>query len=156
VEVILMREIKFKVWDNETKTMQRVGAIDWDSEFKVITCNTPTDKLYMCDMCGNKDFVLLQFTGLLDKNGKEIYEGDIIIYQDYIGKYSGIVNLGAWEQDGSGDEYCSVSCLGFFIKRLNGCDGEDYLPSHKATVSILGKETLEVIGNIYESKELTE
>jgi len=57
-----MREIKFRAWIEESKTME-TGLFGLRSDGK------PSF---------NKDAILLQFTGLTDKNGKEIYEGDIV------------------------------------------------------------------------------
>ena len=59
-----MREIKFRAWDLEKKIMLK--PFDLSSNPK-----------YWCDNL--KDYPLMQYTGLKDKNGlQEVYEGDII------------------------------------------------------------------------------
>lgn len=72
-----------------------------------------------------------QFTGLLDKNGKEIYEGDVILQQGYSGKKPMLVRF----------EH------GAFVT------GE-HSGSSTATRPMLIQKRCEVLGNIYENPEL--
>ena len=77
-----MREIKFRAWDKELKEMFYPSSISWKNKIMWVCGSHGKNKLeYEIEKPRTE---LMQFTGLLDKNGKEIYEGDIVIKKGYI------------------------------------------------------------------------
>jgi uncharacterized phage protein (TIGR01671 family) len=70
-----MRTIKFRAWEEKTKTMilpeMMVASMSFDGRVFEQADNEAGQTL-------NTDWIVMQFTGLTDKNGKEIYEGDIL------------------------------------------------------------------------------
>lgn len=84
-----------------------------------------------------------QYTGLKDKNGQEIYEGDVVLYKDWEIAYEGggndsFINKGMVE-------YCEDNCC-FNVTERQTIDISDVLYKDN--------EDLEVIGNIYDNPEL--
>jgi uncharacterized phage protein (TIGR01671 family) len=126
-----MREIKFRAWDMIVKTMYPI--LDLEEIYNGAKFIKNPYKLYD-DMFN--DIVIMQYTGLKDKNGQEIYEGDITIdkFNDM-----GIIK---WEE--------SWAC--FYCEPLKNKNEIQTL----ATINIQHEEyyNWEVIGNIYENSEL--
>lgn len=88
----------------------------------------------------NNDIHLMQSTGLKDKNGKEIFEGDIILTS----AYGCIVGLGEYTY--FEDENTPITEIGFYLSFLN-VEPAAYAPFDKYYW-----DNCEVIGNIYENE----
>jgi uncharacterized phage protein (TIGR01671 family) len=122
-----MREIKFRAWDSDFKIMT------YDVQKPI---NVGIDSLYFHHFL-QECFDLMQYTGLKDKNGKEIYEGDIVNHGH---NYPLVV---IWD-----DDYYWLDGPGFCLKETGNKNGIRYhgLPGYTSPI--------EVLGNIYENPEL--
>jgi hypothetical protein len=75
-----MRPLKFRAWDKTEKKMTSVTDISFNDDGRVVVTvfqPTPKDKYYY-RLIEGENCILMQFVGLQDKHGKDVYEGDII------------------------------------------------------------------------------
>lgn len=124
-----MRELKFRVWNNRYNEFVRpdYGLIGfcYPLDGRIAALTTSGEPMEGC--------IIEQFTGLKDKNDKEIYEGDIVL-DYYDGEDTFIVE---WDKDAASfilTDTDNIICVNLY----------DYFPDKE----------LEVIGNIHENPKL--
>lgn len=137
-----MREIKFRAWEYRKIWVKGKGYTD-DYAWKM-NYNPEIDgdevfgggvMAYANDIKDDENTKWMQFTGLLDKNGKEIYEGDIITIKSDDEELDLTVDV-KWDEE----------CCGYSVREI---DYWDFIPC-------LGDQEwdIEVIGNKFENPEL--
>ena len=143
-----MREIKFRVWNKEKKRFEDgQSAISLNGEILWYSHN---------GFKFNNDFIVCQFTGLKDKNGVEIYEGDII---------KGDFPINTWENGKIIDIFSREGLiakieygLGGYVLDFINLKKPDWIDRSSSSLMrfVYAACYFEVIGNIYENSELLE
>ena len=128
---------KFRAWDKKLQTMLDVSLID----FKKGVLVGEHWKFGETNFMSFDEIELMQSTGLFDRNGQEIFEGDIVTDGDVISDIKYHQTLG----------FYMIGKYGFSVPFGQGVDVE-YFEEFAVHVS----KTFEVVGNIYENPELLE
>lgn len=120
--------LRFRAWDKETKTMNGMAEIYRNRNQEIEL--RPRDE----------DIILMQSTGLHDKNGKEIFEGDIIKNGEAVVDVKNHPTLGFYTTPNGVERFFGDNTS---IRDFNN-DVEDF------------SDVTEIIGNVYENPELLE
>ena len=121
-----MRTIKFRAFDDGKMIYQTGALVKLKRFFSVI----------------REDSIVMQFTGLYDKNGKEIYEGDILSYQSIIQNYE--------DDDCVNPRYYRTPQ---YETKTHNCIVK-YIGNQFTIMDNSKWNELKIIGNIYENTEL--
>lgn len=136
-----MRELKFRIWDKQQNRFHtdRDWGISLDGTHIIGISSHDRwdhDKGYKIKLTDN--LVIQQYTGLKDKNGKDVYEGDIIQYN--VGSsYENMNFIVQWSEDSLG--YILQSQSGDILTNSWTPDGNRF-------------NFIELKGNVFENKEL--
>ena len=126
---------RYRAWDKDYKKMLEVENMNWfNGKFESIGYG-------LTSLREANKIDLMQSTGLRDKNGREIFEGDIVTDGDVISDIKYHQTLG----------FYMIGKYGFSVPFGQGVDVE-YFEEFAVHVS----KTFEVIGNIYENPEILE
>lgn len=145
-----MREIKFRAWFSRSDLMLKVEEITWEPKDRIFIKGIVDKGMKIVGRVGENGVYLMQYTGLKDKNGVEIYEGDIV---------KCVPN--AWSKllAEPPDLTRDASTIEYFHGMFHLCQKyhgrepiEDYLDGRQDEE----RAFLEVIGNIYENPALLE
>lgn len=136
-----MREIKFRAWDVVLKKMLPIACLYFDERSDFVGIYIGDEENDEWTVIKSEHIKLMQYTGLKDKNGVEIYEGDIVY------AYTA-------ESNGYGkDDYISAEIEG--VVTYKGISFGIQVDNIFNDLWI-NAETFKVIGNIYENPEILE
>lgn len=144
-----MREIKFRAWDKESQKIYYVVTLDTESVYgkcEVPIIRVKTGKMldeYQPEYKTVYDYTLMQYTGLKDRNGVEIYEGDIVSNGERVRYLTGQER-----------RFDAVGVVRYVTKQgclvINNNDGR----TKRLTAKVVKNIHVQVIGNIHENPEL--
>lgn len=136
-----MREIKFRAYRKTKGNYHKIGEFTLEEVLDEIVTQEPE-----WTFINDGTLIKVQFTGLHDKNGKEIYEGDIVeVHRLGSKKFKPIIGEVVW--------YASYGSVGFHLKQLKPEeDTSDWDLYDEMGSNFNFSKDLTVIGNIYEKE----
>ena len=146
----MTREIKFRCWIKKEKRMDNVDFINFAAQFTgKWECKEPDDLFDVATKRGRlfnlEDVELMQYTGLKDKNGRDIYEGDVV---KGVFEFEYEIDEDLWKttrENIVGEVVFQFGCFGVLF------EGDCFKSLYEAILS-----KTEVIGNIHENLGLLE
>ena len=138
-----MRNIKFRAWSKSNARMLDGDVVPAPLWWRV-TGKLRKSHLWLISQ-SDEEYKLMQYTGLKDKNGVEIYEGDIVALDMWHGNEHGYI-----PEEGVIKWYQPSSAFKWFSLEEDPSDGQNYWLSQADT------KQREVIGNVYEHPGLLE
>ena len=152
------RIIKFRVWNKEFRTMDYDGGVLYDLfDFNIQNCKYLCLNKFILDI--SEQFDLTQFTGTHDKEGMEIYEGDLVKWREPIDKDESVMSneyifgLVLWDR-----EECrfivSQITKGTWTYKVGDSIFEHDTEFYSYTGEEFDWNELIVVGNIYENPDL--
>lgn len=135
-----MREIKYRAYLKKSNQMVNVKSIHFGTN-KIIVGYSKSKTNYGNYSVSFDDIELMQFTGLYDKNGKEIYEGDILQHEyNYCDKTDRYIVK--WDGDNLQFVFENI------VKKNTYMALEDFYDDYN------GEYSISIIGNMYENSDL--
>lgn len=133
-----MKIIKFRVWDKIREKMN----------YEPETSCSGWEEFPINEIAKDEDKVLMQFTGLLDKNGKEIYEKDILQFSDKSEWYRSELISMTIQGKTKEEKQEFLNSQSFERREIKIPEDYEWLLSSEI------QQEWEIIGNIYENPEL--
>lgn len=133
---------RYRAWKTigTNEMFHNVVAISWNNNKIAVLYPNPGRNTFRIDEESLENVILMQSTGLKDKNGVEIFEGDVVAVENHPFQRK--------EDSGAGIEIEGNYVVGWSQHDLTWCAGDLLLARLKSYVR--------VIGNIYENSELLE
>ena len=124
-----MREIRFRIWDEENKVMIYPDSLIWFGNES-------------CQYNGDMGYILQQYTGMQDKDGRDIYEGDVVELERGLSDYYYVV-----EWVFAGFQLVTYKKPESTVRGISDGINQGYFED---------SDGVKVIGNIYENPELVQ
>ncbi|EFT47810.1 YopX family protein [Enterococcus faecalis] len=136
---------KFRAWDKDSKVMREIQHLVWAEDNLIAHCPPRGHEFseWFTVILNGWEYQLMQSTGLKDKNGVEIFEGDVVKVTD-----------------GESEEDSYISVVKNYSNEGYPAFDIEYPPTYHYDSNVLSAimcnvfETIEVIGNVYEDGDL--